>query len=208
MYWLARRWLLLALMASLALNAGVGATVGVQAYRQRCHDPGQRRGGPRGQHLIEALGLSAEQSEQVKTGRERMRAAFGELRPQMREADGALAELLAAPEPDREAIAEQMARIGSLQARKLECVVEHFLEIKALLEPEQQEAYNDVIRRRLLSHDKRGPGFGGRHGPGKKWGHRRGGRGKPGATDEQGQPWQGGSTTDVAAPDAAQHNGE
>jgi Spy/CpxP family protein refolding chaperone len=166
-------WLLL--IASLAFNAGVGVTFGVLTYRQyAAPDEGERapresRRGPRERghgrclaRLIEKLDLTPEQAAQVRTAEEKMREDIHALRRELKNEDEALAELMSAPQPDREAVAAQLDRIALLRGTMQKQVVEHYLDMKKLLGPDQQEELNKMIRRVF---SRGGPGGGGPGGP-------------------------------------------
>ena len=193
-----RRWLVLVCVASLAFNAGVGATVGVRTYRRlvgpgrefqgkpQGESPGEARGwgrrgdrGARGEYgrgqresrLHQALGLSQDQAESLRLARKTMFENVGALRGVLRDENRALSDLIAAPKPDRVAIDAQLGRIASLRAEIDLRVVEHFLGIKEILEPEQHEAFNEVVHRAFnrdfsAGHGSRGrSGIRGRGGP-------------------------------------------
>ena len=90
------------------------------------------------------------------------KAMFGEIetiRKGLQYENRVLADLIAAEKLEREAIEEQLGRIASLRQDTDRRVVEHFVSIKALLEPDQHEAFNDVVRR-AFAHD-----IAGRHSP-------------------------------------------
>jgi Spy/CpxP family protein refolding chaperone len=168
-----RKTLWLILLASLAFNAGVGATFGVRAY-QHVREPDRPRHGRKGCKLTEELGLTPEQEQTVDAARTELMDALRELRGRLREHHDKLADLMAANEPDREAIAEQISKIASLHEDKQHQLVEHFLDIKQLLEPDQQEKFNADIHRAMSRHGHRHGGHGGRRH------HGRGGHGPKG----------------------------
>ncbi len=174
MSWMRRKALWLVLLASLAFNAGVGATVGVRAYQQ-VREPRGPHGGPGGCDLAKQLGLTPEQVTELDAARAELMSNLEATSHEVSLAHEALAELMTVAEPDRAAIDEQIERIGALRQQQQRELVEHFLEVKARLTPEQTEAFNELIRR-VLSRPGRGlGGFGGPHGP--RGGHGRGLRG-------------------------------
>ena len=164
MSWMRRRPIWLILIASLALNAGVGATVGVRAYRNY-RGPYECGRGPGRGSLVDELDLTPEQAAQVEADRLEMFEGIDEVQQQLRQTHETLAELMAAPEPDREAISEQISRTSALHEQKHRRLIEHFLGIKQLLDADQQKTFNETIRRTFGRYgcDKRG--FGGPHGP-------------------------------------------
>jgi hypothetical protein len=84
-----------------------------------------------------------------------------------------LTQLMAADEPDREAIAAQVGKIASLREQMDIRVVEHFLIVRPMLDPDQQETLNRMIRRAFSRGGPGRGGLGGPHGPRKGPGHGR-----------------------------------
>lgn len=172
-------WLLI---ASLAFNLGFSTTYGVRTYgpigpgpraEQRPHRP----------RWHEPLNLTAEQRQEMRRISEEMFEQVRLHRQEMDEARSALADLVAADEPDHEAIAAQLDVISGLQRRVEELVVAHLLDQRQLLRPDQMEAFNEMVRQRLFPPRGAGPGRGARPGRGAGPGGRsaggpgRGGRG-------------------------------
>ena len=173
-----RKSLSLLLIVSLAFNIGVGVTFGVMAYRnlttpRRPHRPGD---GPGRFHSLKELNLTPEQESQMKAAREKMIGRAHELRRAVKEEHKVLTDLMAAPEPDREAIEEQLSKIAVVRQQLDRHVVEHFLDVRGFLDPDQQEAFNKTIRRAFSRGGPGARGLGGHHGPGKGRGHGREGR--------------------------------
>ncbi|MCP4249921.1 MAG: periplasmic heavy metal sensor [bacterium] len=169
MQWLGRKKWWLVLIASLAFNGGVGTTHGLRAYRQHCERQRHDDRGPEGWRgscgrLTERLGLTPEQAEQFESAWQTFKTEARTVRSELREADDALADLIAAPEPDAEAIEAALVRIAELREQMQRDVVDHFLALKQLLDAEQQESFNKMIRHRLRSYDGHGRGFGGKPG--------------------------------------------
>lgn len=187
-----RKSLSLLLIASLAFNVGVGVTFGVQAYSKYAapdRPDGPRRGrgpghGPRGMRGLEKLNLTPEQKAQTDAARNSFFERVRELRREIRAQNDVLTNLMSPAVPNREAIAAQIGEISRLRAQMDRDVVEHFLNVKQLLDPSQHEAFNDMIQR---AFSRGGPG----HGPfgGPRGRHKGPGHGKRGALhqgDEQG----------------------
>lgn len=176
-----RKAVWLALIASLAFNAGVGTTFGVRTYRkyrspcpQRDHQP--CRDGPCRFGSLGMLDLTPEQHAQMKAARGKMMESGCEVRHEVREQIEVLTELMAASDPDREAIAAQVSKIARLREQLDRRMVEHFLDAKHMLDPDQQGAFNELIRR---AFSRGGPGRAGHGGP---CGHGKGpGRGRRGS---------------------------
>jgi len=158
-----RHWLWLVLVASLAFNAGVGATAGVRAYHRYAGAPPSDEASPgRGaQHLMQSLDLTPEQQAQLQTCGKELRGRHCLLRDEIREETDRLAKLLSTAHPDREAVAAQVHVIADLREQLDRDMVDHLLEVRGRLQlqPAQHEAFNEVIRRTLHrgGHGDRGP---------------------------------------------------
>ncbi len=173
------RGLGLLLVVSLAFNLGFSATYGVRAYQGHCLCK-KRAGKTCLKHVHQELKLSDEQVLQMEADMGSLFRRVGELKHELRTETEVLADLMMDLEPDRSAIALQLDKIAELQRRVQQAVVDHLLEGKAILSPEQQELFGRHIRRWIHAHAGGGPGGGpGRHGPEGKPGHHgpRGGRG-------------------------------
>lgn len=168
-------WLIL--IASLAFNAGVGVAFGVLTFRKYAtpSERGQRRDGPGRLQSLDRLNLTPDQEVTTASAREEMTGRVHELRQGLKDEHAVLTDLMTAPELDREAIATQLSTIASSRERVDRCVVEHFLRIKELLEPDQQEAFNEMIRRAFSCGGPGRGGFGGLRGH-----HKGPGRGRRG----------------------------
>lgn len=150
-----RNGFLFILVVSLAFNAGFGTTFGVRTYqRQRC---GGGHGGRAGfGNLHEKLNLTAEQEVQMEAAKEKLLGQIDRLREELGVETAALAELVIAPHADRTAIALQLDRAASLRKQIQGQVVEHFLEVKDLLRPDQCEAFDEIIHRHIFQHGEGG----------------------------------------------------
>ncbi|MFQ5805435.1 MAG: Spy/CpxP family protein refolding chaperone [Phycisphaerae bacterium] len=146
-------WLLL--IISLAFNAGFGTTFGVRTYRHYCRGGGHGGGTSLGS-LHEKLNLTPEQEARMNAAREELLQEVDELRRELSVETEALAELVTAPEPDRAAIAAQLGNVASLREQIQQRVVEHFLELKRLLGPDQREGFDEIIRRHIFRHGGHG----------------------------------------------------
>jgi hypothetical protein len=138
-------WLLL--VASLAFNVGFGAMFGVRTYEQRrCRiaDPGDLTC-----CLTDTLGLTAAQAEQMRAGQEKLVQEINASEQVLTAVREALAELLAAPQPDRTAIAAQLDQIAAQQRHIQGLVIEHLLTAKESLTDAQRDTFDRVIRVRV-----------------------------------------------------------
>ena len=159
-------WLLV--LVSLAFNVGFGTTFGVRTYRHYCRAGGDGNGNAR-RSLQEALNLSPEQTAQMDDARAKLLLQVDELRQQLSVEREALAELVTAGEPDSAAMATQLDSVASLRREIQRRVLEHLLEMKKLLRPEQREAFDEVIRRHIFPRNGHGhASTSGAHGSGSR----------------------------------------
>lgn len=166
MPWLARKSFWLVLIASLALNAGVGATFGVRAYenyREPCEARGPRTHG----RLTEMLNLTPEQADRMMTARRELMESMADVRSDLREAHEGLTGLMATDQPDREAVAKQIDRIALLRGRLQHRLVGHFMDAREQLRPDQREALDTLMRRQMFPSS--GHGRAGMNGQHRSW---------------------------------------
>ena len=154
---------LVVLISSLAFNAGVGVTAGVRSYQERC-EPGDRPHRGRRPDLLKGLDLRPEQVERFREAREAMSTEVGEMRRTLREEHAVLTELLLADEPDRQAVADQITAISALKESEQRRMIDHLLDMKAGLDPDQVEAFDEVLARRMARWHRPRGGRGSRHG--------------------------------------------
>jgi Spy/CpxP family protein refolding chaperone len=180
--------LLIVLIASLALNAGVGATFGVRALTgQRPENEDQR--GRREHRLADMLGLPPAEAERVREQEAKLFADIDAIRDQLRPQHEALTTLMTAAEPDRDAIRAKLDEIGALRHQMTSRLVEHLLDVRATLDAPQREKLDEFIMRRFERH---GPGS---PGDGPPWKERRGG-GRRGGPNHGGRSPDAGSVID------------
>ncbi|MDY7109088.1 MAG: periplasmic heavy metal sensor, partial [Planctomycetota bacterium] len=125
----------------------------------------------------ESLNLTLEQRREMRRIELAMFREARQCRQDANDARRELAALVAADEPDREAIAAQLDRISSMQRELKLLVIDSLLEQRNVLRPEQVETFNESLRE-LLFPPRGGPGHGGRGPAGR--GSGRGGRGHGG----------------------------
>ncbi len=169
-----RRTIWLVFVASLAFNAGVGATVGVRAYnRYAVQRPDIETSPPdRPRHLLRRLDLSPQQRARLHAARDALRERHLQVGEQLRDETDVLAELLCVSDPDREAVAAQVSLIADLREELDRDMVDHLLEVRRMLQPAQYEAFSEIVRHTLHrgghgKHGPRGPHGGFRRGRGR-----------------------------------------
>jgi Spy/CpxP family protein refolding chaperone len=170
-----RKLLVGALLLLTVANVTGLLTMGYCRYRHAC-----QMGGPGGPGVADImgqpgfmhreLGLSDEQAAQWKSLREKFQTNLARLRPALQAKRVELVQLVAAPEPDRARIDAVAAEIQALQAELQKECIQHLLDEKKILNPEQQRKFLETIRARLLDSESHhgtnvGPLEGGHHGP-------------------------------------------
>ena len=176
MAWLASKWHWILLIGSLAFNAGVGTTFGVRAYTR--HAEPFWRPGPRHSpdEFLRRLNLRPDQMAKVEAEGQTLRTQMKDLHRAFREESAALADLLLADDPDRDAIAAQLDKLAQMHRTKQEQVVEHVLRFSELLDDDQRPAFEGSIRRIIRRCGFGPPGFGKHERHRKGLGPRGGGR--------------------------------
>lgn len=159
-----RSLLWLALLVSLAFNAGVGATFGVRGYqRYRADAPCDRPSRPGS--FLDKLDLTSEQQEKVRAVRDRLWTQVRELRGSCRQEHEALAELIGADETDADALELRMEKVGACRAEIQRLIVQHFLDVKDLLDEHQLIEFNANVQKLFSGAGFGRMGRGGHHGP-------------------------------------------
>jgi Spy/CpxP family protein refolding chaperone len=159
-----RKALGLVLLASLAFNVGVGATVGVRAYQHVREPDDDKHGKHPGRWLRQELNLTAEQQESFDAARTDLMTGLRDLRAQIKGQHDQLADMMAEAEPDRQGIDEQISKVSALHEEMQRRLVEHFLDLKPLLDPDQQKKFNETIHRVMSRHGHKHRGHGGHGG--------------------------------------------
>jgi len=175
-------WLLI---ISIAFNLGFGTTYGVKTYGQSSPttaDIATSGGGGGTMSMVtlhENLDLTPEQEVQVQQINEDLINEISAFRAEMRETRIVLSQLLGATEVDQDAIADQLAAVSAIQRDAQGLVIDHLLQEKQLLRPDQLEAFNEVIQSRVCRGYGPGSGPGSGRGQGDGSGRGRGtGRGQ------------------------------
>lgn len=142
------------LAVSLLMNVSVIVAAGWH-YCERHGCLGKHRGGVerRVEALSDKLGLTAEQREAITAMDVEFRREARETRGEIREKRARLIDLLREDDPDREAIDALVTELSSVQERMEHLVVDHIIEEKSVLTPEQGSVFLDIIEQR--THRKR-----------------------------------------------------
>jgi Spy/CpxP family protein refolding chaperone len=143
-----RKLVILGVLLLIAVNVSVLATVG---YRWKCAQGGKICGGcAPGEYICLHLGLSDSQRQRM----EMFRKAFDEKTDTIRESlnlkRNELMRLLNEPFPDRVKIDSLIKEIGIAQVELEKEVIDHILQEKEVLTPEQQKKLFELIQARLI----------------------------------------------------------
>jgi Spy/CpxP family protein refolding chaperone len=167
--------LIIALVASVALNVGAVAT-----FVYRCSVKKEIGRPPR--PLARTLDLTDEQRETMRARRERTFEEMEPLRRELRRKRGEVLALLKEPEVDAARREKLFAEIADLQMRLELRAFENMCEMKRMLRPEQQERFVKHVEERFRHRREhfarghvRGPGG---HGFDRKMMRERSGEGK------------------------------
>jgi len=140
-----RTGLIVLLTLSAAFNVGFATTFGVRTYRSYCRDS-ESAEPPCRRALLVQLELTPNQRAGMEQARDDLCRQVETLRGELAGQQAALADLLMVDEPDRVAIDAQLDCIAGIQRKVQQCVVEHLLNTKGLLDADQRESYRHVIR--------------------------------------------------------------
>ena len=120
------------------LSAIVFIQLAVRLYARMRHKP--IRG------YLDLITLTEDQKRQVEDIRRDFLPKVAGIRQSLRDNRLRLNELLFAETPDKKLIAEKSNEISSLQAKLEQEVIDHILQEKELLSPEQKKEFYQVIR--------------------------------------------------------------
>ena len=135
---------------SVALNVGIGGAWIVHAIGQcRSSSPGHGHAEGVWSPLHRNLGVTADQWKLIEEDLERLHRASQEQRRIITTRQGELLDMIAAENPDRDAIAAKRKEINESQSRMQEMVIEWLLHEKEMLTPEQSSALFQAIRSKV-----------------------------------------------------------
>ncbi|MFQ6084221.1 MAG: Spy/CpxP family protein refolding chaperone [Candidatus Aminicenantia bacterium] len=145
-----RKLLILGLILSIAINIGVLGSVGYHWLKRS----GEERHHREGKHspmsiLGKELSLSQSQAREMESLRQSLEPKMEEIKKELREKRVQLVNLLMESEPDLEKINIQLTEIESLQTELQKLVIDHLLQEKKILSPEQQKRLFSIISKRL-----------------------------------------------------------
>ncbi len=96
------------------------------------------------------VGLSAKQEQQFQVYRKRFHAELDSMDQRLAYERRKLANEIRQSEPDSARIREIIQHIGRLQQESQYRIIDHFFQIKKILEPEQQETFFNIVLERFV----------------------------------------------------------
>lgn len=128
------------------------SALGTIAYHRFSHRGERHHENQHGRRdfLHRELALSDTQAEQMKVLKESFHSDANPIRTVLRTKREQLLQLLTAAESDRAKIGSVQSEIDSLQAELQKLVIDHLLDEKRILTPEQQSRFFSIIRERLM----------------------------------------------------------
>jgi len=150
-----RNILILSLIISVAINIGVFGNAGYHWIKSKGEKP---RHGETAQSPMSAfckkLDLSKEQISEMESLRKTLDPKIEEIKKELKEKRVQLVNQLMESEPDREKIDIELSEIESLQTELQKIVIDHMLQEKKILSPEQQEIFFSIILKRLCPNGR------------------------------------------------------
>ncbi len=144
------KWIAMILVLSLAMNAAVLAAAGYGYYHNRSRPTAAGGQSPEGDHhFYEMLGLTPAQLEKMTP----MAASFHErlksLHSGMDKKKAAMIGLLAGESVALNRIEALRKEMAAIQDEIQKTVIAHVLDVKAVLDPDQQERFFDLLRQSM-----------------------------------------------------------
>jgi Spy/CpxP family protein refolding chaperone len=136
---------ILAVIFSVALNIAFMAGYGIRKFSDRS------------KFAYEEVDLSKEQLAHMQDARDRFLRDLNEIGNDIIERQSETINLIAADSVDRRAIATKFEEIQLLQQSMHQRVVEHLLEHKQILTPEQRDKFFEVLKSRIRDQGAPGP---------------------------------------------------
>ena len=118
---------------------------------------GFRRVSDRPRFAYEELTLSGEQRARIEAGRDRFLKALDEIREKIIARHLELIDLIATDPTDQQAIEAKFQAIHSLQQSMQRVVVDHLLEDRQTLTPDQQARFFAILKSRIRAQGAPGP---------------------------------------------------
>src|SRR4030042_2377234 len=143
------KWLVLILILSLAINAGVLLSMGYHYYvNASTPSSAPCPMSPGDSHLYQSLGLSKVQLSKMEPLAQKFHARLAELGVLMEEKKETLTDLLQ-QESDPASIENLRKEMAGVQDEIQKEVIVHIMESKKILDPQQQQRFFDLMRRNM-----------------------------------------------------------
>ena len=144
-------WLTIVLFLSLAINAGVLATMGYHYYvNASAPSSAPCPISPGDSHLYQSLGLSNAQLAKMEPLAQKFHGRLGELAALMEEKKGLLMDLLQ-KEGDPVRIEELRKEMAGIQDEIQREVISHIIETKKILDAKQQQRFFDLMKQSMTT---------------------------------------------------------
>ncbi len=158
--WVRQRMFLIVLVASLALNLGIGATFGVRSLHaseemRRAHaslhaarshdDEGETHASP-----FAPLNLNPEQEKYIYEAHQEIFEKARTLQPELGAINERLTALMLADDPDRDAIEKELDELMATRKDTAMFLMELLFDFRTMLQEDQVEAFKIVLRDHML----------------------------------------------------------
>ena len=133
--------------------------LGSIAYAQPVGEDSQKGHGQKGEKiekLHEELGITPEQSEELKAQRQEYRSKMTKIKEALKAKQKEMREELKKPEPNKGKVYSIVAVVKSLQGELIDLRVAHILHTKTILTPEQEARLQELGKGRMGKHGGRG----------------------------------------------------
>jgi Spy/CpxP family protein refolding chaperone len=143
------KWMTIVLFSSLAINAGVLATMGYHYHRNASPTSSVPCPvSPGDSHLYQSLGLSKVQLSKMEPLAQNFHARLAELGALMEEKKETLTDLLQ-KDSDPVSIENLRKEMAAIQDDIQKEVIVHIMESKKILDPNQQQRFFDLMRQSM-----------------------------------------------------------
>ncbi len=143
------KWLIVVLVLSLAINAGVVASMGYHYYvNASTPSAAPCPIAPGDSHLYQSLGLSEVQMSKMEPVAQKFHSHLAKLGAAMEGKRELLLDLIA-KDGDPASIENLRKEIASIQDEIQREVITHITELKKILDPDQQQRFFDLMRQSM-----------------------------------------------------------
>lgn len=142
------------LVLSLSLNLAVLAVAGYKMFNSR-HTPSQMTGHPHDMehHFHKVLGLSADQMTRMRPLAHTFHHQLNQMQMQMSEKKEKMLSLLEDDTDTSRQIETLRSQMAMIQDRIQKTVIDHVLEVKAVLDTDQQERFFTLLHKSMVNED-------------------------------------------------------